>query len=479
MKGVCTPVTDEDNRENATAPLFVHLSDIHFDAKDNTLVGPNAVVREALMIDLAEGAARLGKPDAVLVTGDIAFSGQEHEYLQARKFLQSVTDILGIDQINVLVVPGNHDVNRGLVTTSVQMLHDKLRSLSALEADIDLQNLFKEPQDPLFTPMAAYQDFAAGFNCNVWGDKPAWEVEFPLGQSAHIKMRGITTTAVSDKDDERGRLIVGTGQTTFATGDPRAVGVLLGHHPTDWWLDYDECEQHMRNWVSVHFLGHKHVSQVSTMNDSIRVVAGAVHPERHIDWLPGYNWVRMNINDEFAARPRLQIEVWSRRFPPSRNQFVSDTESGPWEPDVHVVRLPRWEKHNEIAALSAERKQTEEEGGSGLMSPTDGDAGAGETPIEVEDVTAATGAEDAVSHRGPLADAEGRPQRLRTAIYRFGALGYADQQRLLVQFNLVEDGDEQLRVDEARLRSFERLGASERIDEFIEAIQNPAKREGQ
>ena len=65
------------------------------------------------MIDLREDIIpRLGQIDLVLIAGDIAFSGKRTEYEEAARWLEQVTSLCGCKRTNVLMVPGNHDVDR-------------------------------------------------------------------------------------------------------------------------------------------------------------------------------------------------------------------------------------------------------------------------------------------------------------------------------------------------------------------------------
>ena len=70
---------------------LVHLSDLHFDCVDATVVGP-----------LIEAVNRL-KPDLIAVSGDLTQRARSGQFRAARTFL----DALPQPQI---VVPGNHDV---------------------------------------------------------------------------------------------------------------------------------------------------------------------------------------------------------------------------------------------------------------------------------------------------------------------------------------------------------------------------------
>lgn len=446
MAAVPTPVS----------PLFVHLSDIHFDAAGNTTKGPNHLARQNLLDDLRAGRAEIGPPEAVLVTGDIAFSGKEHQYAQARQFLRTVTDRLGIEPERVQTVPGNHDVDRSLVVGGVRASREALRAMAPLEADKALREyLEQDPSDPLFAPVAAYREFAADYGCAVSGRSPYWEVDWQLGARHVLRVRGMTTVMVSDSGDRKANLIVGSDQTSLATEARNDVVMVLGHHPPDWWHDQDDCEGHMRGFASVHLYGHKHRHHLSVQDASVRLVAGAVHPERTSDWEPRYNWLRINLDGEGTPAPVLRVEVWPRVMPPSENVFRSGSEQGGWEPDVRVVPLRRLNR----AAVTV------------VPDPRPG--------LDPSRPSQHAAAFLATAKRVPMTDESGRLSRLRNAVYRFGELGYATQTGILADLGLIQDDDRDLPVEEQFRAAFARAGSQGMLSQLLRRIEEQVAAAGE
>jgi len=70
---------------------LVHLSDLHFDRVDRTVVGA-----------LAETVTSIA-PDVIAVSGDLTQRARAHQFVEARGFLASLPG-------PIIVVPGNHDV---------------------------------------------------------------------------------------------------------------------------------------------------------------------------------------------------------------------------------------------------------------------------------------------------------------------------------------------------------------------------------
>lgn len=433
----------------SASPLFVHLSDIHFDAAGNTMKGPNRLVREILLDDLATARREIGQaPDAVLVTGDIAFSGKKAQYDQARQFLADVTDRLGIEPEQVQTIPGNHDIDRDQVVGSVKASRDTLRALSPLDADKALPDfLERDPTDPLFAPLGAYNEFALAYSCSVSGGAPYWEVPWRLGSGHALRVRGLTTVMLSDGDDAKANLLVGSDQTTLATSARDDVVLVMGHHPPEWWMDQDEAETLMQRYASVHLYGHKHRHKLSVLDASVRLSAGAVHPERELDWEPRYNWLQLELLGEGTEAPELAVRVWPRVVLKGDNEFRSGSEDGGWQPDERKVPLRR------------------------LVRP------AGEASAPVEAVPDPPGGLQhaasvlAAARREPMSDASGAPTSLRRAVYRFGLLGYKTQTAILSGLGLIEDQDKDLPAEERLRAAFGRARRDGLVDELIARIE--------
>ena len=94
---------------------ILHLSDFHFKAAKTWDASP--VLRDLTRFIKRE-VKRGMVPDLVAITGDIAHAGTAEEYALARAWLETqlwpaLPD--GLPRDRLLLVPGNHDVDRGKV----------------------------------------------------------------------------------------------------------------------------------------------------------------------------------------------------------------------------------------------------------------------------------------------------------------------------------------------------------------------------
>lgn len=94
--------------------LLLHLSDLHFGPHSRFQDKDPSQLGKTLRHDLAEAQKHLameGKPDLVVVTGDIAESGKPTEFEIGAQFLTALAGELGCEHQRFVFVPGNHDIS--------------------------------------------------------------------------------------------------------------------------------------------------------------------------------------------------------------------------------------------------------------------------------------------------------------------------------------------------------------------------------
>jgi predicted phosphodiesterase len=303
--------------------VLVHLSDIHFTRASGVSVHDlDKNVRNELVLDATTVAKELGPVTGVLVTGDIAFSGDKDEFDHATDWLRDFCRAIGCPAENVWVVPGNHDVDRERTKRKVtRTLHHGIRKEGA-DVDRELREILSDTQSAtaLLEPLTEYNTFAGRFGCSISAEKHYWERDLELACGTAVRLRGLTSALVSNEEDKRTGIVLGAAQASVA----RAPGVLhmtLCHHPPDWLRDHDAVEDHLKSKVHIQLFGHKHSQRLDEINGKVRLVAGAMHPERgESGWLPAYNFLELSRRDS----DRIGLRVYQRQW----NQ--PDTNFVPW-----------------------------------------------------------------------------------------------------------------------------------------------------
>ncbi len=102
---------------------LLHLSDLQFGRNHrfgNLAAGDAEAELDTLLVRLENDLALLGeedprlRPEAIVVSGDLAEWGMSREFSDARAFLERLAASLEVPHRRVVVVPGNHDLNHKL-----------------------------------------------------------------------------------------------------------------------------------------------------------------------------------------------------------------------------------------------------------------------------------------------------------------------------------------------------------------------------
>lgn len=296
---------------------FIHLSDIHFSAMSGaTSFDLDGDIRHELIRDAQRQVANVSPIRALLVTGDIAYSGTTTEYAKAAAWLDELCVAIGLPSEDVCVVPGNHDVNRVVARASkpTRLIHDSLRNVQTNLINSELRDLLSDHGacQLLLEPLAAYNTFAARYQCAIASNRPFWQRAFHLECGTTILLRGLCSVFVSNEGDQRPNMILGEAQAMVAR-DENTCHVILCHHPPDWMRDQDAIEAQLEAKVHLQLFGHKHAQRIVIRGLGVRLAAGAMHPEREEpDWTPRYNLIELSRLDAATLNLKIHLRRWDR-----------------------------------------------------------------------------------------------------------------------------------------------------------------------
>lgn len=424
------------NERPAVPPvIFVHLSDIHFHSGDSGYTARMSAVRTELMHDLAAMHSQLGDATAVVVTGDVAYSGASEEYAVARSWLDQVSARAGSPDALVLTVPGNHDVHWPAITPSARMARESLRSCPIERLTPSIDELIGDSSRPLLAALDNYNEFALGYRCEVPKSGLPWEAALPLPAGYHLAVRGLTTVFNSDQNDDRGTLVVGKTQTSLPRDEPGAVYVLLAHHGPEDCRDTTEIRDRIRHRTSALLCGHRHDQRVQSVNGCLEIIAGAVHPEEQVGYYPTYNWIRFDVTADGAGNSQLIIEIWPRIMRPEWNRFGPGGEST--EPRREVFALPPLPAAcTSAGAPTGPPPSATDDGGSDPGIHLDAAGG-----VDCLSLDAASHELQGAAARPPLTDEEGRVDEQRRIARDLLDLTVPNQERVLLACGLLDNAD--------------------------------------
>jgi predicted MPP superfamily phosphohydrolase len=331
------PLAAERRAERDPFFAWLHLSDIHIGHRDVSHRWDQALVLDALRKDIA-ATIDLGvpRPDALLVTGDVAWSGATEQYETAKTWLLDIAKQAGIDKAQIFLVPGNHDVDRS-VDKGNRHAARLLRLLR--EGSEDLDSVLAEPGDRalLTLRLEPYLSFASGFPSLRPPDAVSWSHTLVAQSDLRVRLIGLNTALLAADDLDKGKLRLGKEAlartlTGIAEGE---LLIVLSHHPfRDGWLaDQREADGWLKGRAHVHLSGHVHEADLEDARAGsgtslIRIAAGAVHGDKLSPGVPashGYSLAAVVANEDGT----LRLRVWPRRWSEKNKCFTVDTDNTP------------------------------------------------------------------------------------------------------------------------------------------------------
>ncbi len=315
---------------------FLHFSDIHF-GQERGDGGWDAFpdVRAEALADiermLASGVIK-GPADAILLTGDIAQAGLEGEFKTASAWIDEALQLAGCPPRALRSVPGNHDVNLARMSQPGLQTHNILRKASVDDAYAYLSSLSGQPNNPIADKFVDYRGFAHAYGTDFTSDSnPMSVTHYDMAGGAGIRLIGFSTVMISDRKDEKGKLLLGANQ--YQVSRERGFeDVVMMHHPLDWLKDSDRAETYLNSRARMVLTGHEHhptLRKVEHDNsyEQIRLAAGALTPPNAgPGYWYSYNWIEFDWLAPEGGRSRLQVTVYPRAWKPSETRFGPDRD---------------------------------------------------------------------------------------------------------------------------------------------------------
>lgn len=414
---------------------ILHLSDIHFSMKRSDIgFDPDLDVRNEVTRDIRRLVSRIGRIDAVIVSGDIAFAGKRPEFEVAAAWLDEVCNACECEVSAVFVTPGNHDVDRDVVLKNSLILdaQDAIRrGADTVARDSLLMRRLGEPGSAklMFAPLAEFNEFAARYDCafSPTHDDFAWEFDFELDDGSVLRVRGMNSTLLSGPNDSQHSLMLGRSAYTTLSY-PGVEYCVVAHHPPSWLLDQDAVETSINARTRIQLFGHQHDQRILQGRDFVRLYAGSVNPHRsEPQWQPGYNVIEVSILPEEPRR--MRVDVHARQW--SRNPLEFTCLADKYDAQVHrnEIRLEPWTRP------------------APAQLPTES--------------SAAVSAETAIEEPGVS---------LRGLTNRFFRLTASQKNEITGHLNLVHDSDSTLADHERHKRALMRAGEDARLKELTDLI---------
>jgi len=416
----------------------VHLSDLHFIVGDTGRAEREAHQRRRILEDVADLAGAGLKVDAVLVTGDVAFSGQEDQYRLADQWLNNLADTLHISRSRVIVCPGNHDIDRSAIDDVHRQHRKDLAACAPNMVDAAIDKLLQGEDPAVLGPLGNYSRFAAGREAGL-DQSLCWDTSLGFGDGYRLRIRGAMSVLNSCENDGPGTMVVHTNQIRVAR-EPGVAHLLMIHHGTWFWRvpdpDPAECGHH------VVLYGHTHRPKVRHIENCVEVTAGAVHPDQTVDRPDStYNILLMSISesDPSEASVPMSVRVRQRSCPGTADHYAAGAER------TLIVWIPRADASSDTKS-EPERRDT---------SP--GQDGTPSVSAEPEE-------------RAPLDSPEGGSDARRDVALEFEQIGVGDRLRIVADLGLGIVGAASMRPEQLIRTVSQAVVERDLTTEFFEAV---------
>jgi predicted phosphodiesterase len=305
---------------------FIHLSDIHFGQEKGADLYIHEDVRECLINDAHTVVKSYagGKAMGVIVTGDIAYAGKREEYHQAAGWLDRLTETIGCENTEVLLVPGNHDIDWSAITSGCKLMIQSI--IDHGEAQLDSFLAQELDREVLYNRFSNYRPFAEGYNCPL--DKSggyASDRTFELVPGRSLRFIGLNSALICSENDVEGTLLLGARQHVLPRNNGEEL-VVLSHHPLNWFRDSSDARRYVRSRARVFVSGHEHnpslqVENIDDYQDLMLLASGATTPPK-VEAGYGYTY-NLLIFDWDEETDGLKVTTIPRAWSDKKTDFVA------------------------------------------------------------------------------------------------------------------------------------------------------------
>ena len=249
--------------------LLIHLSDIHITGDDNPIIQ-----RASQIADSVKNLEYSLDVCLIVVTGDVAYSGTDEQYLAAYNFFaelnqslrENLTGVASDSEvpIHLAIAPGNHDCDFSVGGTSRQIVVDSILKNPSRAGDRDIVQTCTAVQRSFFNFLGAVESLKHEPSTPEFCVELTYEYVFDIEGEA-VTVRCYNTAWLSQLHESQGHLYF----PSQAVGDSEDESILLVaafHHPYNW-LESNaarEFRDKVESMADLVLTGHEHTSSVKT-----------------------------------------------------------------------------------------------------------------------------------------------------------------------------------------------------------------------
>lgn len=283
---------------------ILHVTDLHYSNK----IGGRTKQKKLLDNFFTDLENNVSNIDYIIFSGDLVQSGSEiSDFKLAKdKFLECLLKTLNVEKKNLFICPGNHDVERSLVSKSL---------IKYLDEEIDdndkLNSFFKEGNLDLeasHKPLRNYRDFVNSFFPNSNSESNYCEEMF----STHIRSFGngkigfvclnSAWRAVGNNDDNNLLFPISKVDEALDRIMDCSVKIVIHHHPLNEIKHYNlyDLEDLLHKRFDFMLSGHIHKNNLTldlTPNDGVVKLGSSANLSFDIESQIGYTIIELDYDD--------------------------------------------------------------------------------------------------------------------------------------------------------------------------------------
>ncbi len=316
----------------------LHISDLHERGPRETESWRRRRVLGAAWERNLQVLLEEGPIDLVCFTGDAANFGLAEEYREATSFFTTLLQRLSLSRDRLFVVPGNHDIERGVEKDTWRALTE----IAGHVPPIDLsrwmagqappQGILPAWKEGILRRQGAYR---------AWVREGLGRPELSPEGSAHgrlgyrttltlrqvpfpVHVLGLDTSWLCGRDSEAGSLWLTQDQVMRLATDPagmplEGLRLVLLHHPLHELADGSHCRRLLADHADLLLRGHLHETEIETWSDPERnmrqVASGCLYEVGRADHCPNsFQIITLDLNS--TGRPsaaEVRLRSWSPR----------------------------------------------------------------------------------------------------------------------------------------------------------------------
>ena len=245
---------------------ILHLTDFHFRPQEHFSFDQNKLIDA-----MCENLKKETGIDYLFFTGDLVNAGTETaDFEQAKRImLDKIQEATGLNEKQIFICAGNHDVNRNQEIPALRLAFDKFKHNDEVDSFVKNED-DREYKESLRNHLN-YIDFQNGFYSNATEDKihPLYSTHKRIFNSKKIGIATLNSAWRSFKSEsDRGNLLF---PLTFLKKQIEElkncdIKILLLHHPISDFKDFNssEIEDLVFHHFHLMFSGHVHKKKQST-----------------------------------------------------------------------------------------------------------------------------------------------------------------------------------------------------------------------